>query len=117
MPTAGPQFGYRGQMTKQAYSNSLGACMKIAGLTDPQLAERVGTTKQTIFKLRHGERKLTVQWAKKLAPHLGMNWERLVQDPRLNDDHRRDAVLAAFDSVSEDGRDLLYRVARTLRPD
>ena len=49
--------------------------MARVAMTDPQLAALAETTKQQIHKLRHGQRKLTVQWAKRLAPHLDSTWQ------------------------------------------
>jgi len=63
---------------KSKYPNGLGAAMERAGMTDPDLAARAGTTKQQIFKLRRGERKLTVDWAHRLAPHLGASLPELL---------------------------------------
>lgn len=60
------------------FSNKLSFFMEKAGVNDPQLAGAVGASKQQIFNLRHGARKLTVEWAKRLAPHLGISWETLV---------------------------------------
>lgn len=62
----------------------LAECMKAAGLNDPQLAKATGTTKQQIFKLRRGERKMTVEWARRLAPRLGVSWQDVIEpdDPR-----------------------------------
>lgn len=41
-----------------------------AGLTQTALAERVGTTQPQILRLENGSRKLTMEWAKRLAPAL-----------------------------------------------
>lgn len=41
-----------------------------AGLTQIALAERVGTTQPQILRLENGSRKLTMEWATRLAPAL-----------------------------------------------
>lgn len=41
-----------------------------AGLTQAQLAEKVSTTQSQIQRLETGQRKLSLEWARKLAPHL-----------------------------------------------
>ena len=86
--------------------------MKAAGITDPSLASLAGTTKQQIFKLRRGERKLTVQWAQRLATPLGVEWYELMDAPQpLNGDQARNALLAAFDAMSNEQRQALLTVA------
>ncbi|AGF74116.1 putative prophage repressor [Bartonella australis AUST/NH1] len=45
---------------------------KELGLTQVQLAEKVGTTQPQIKRLELSERKLTKEWAEKLALHLGV---------------------------------------------
>ena len=60
------------------YPNRLGELMERRELDDPTLAEGAGTSKQQIFKLRHGQRKLTRKWAEKLAPHLGVTWPEVM---------------------------------------
>ncbi|MDR6757814.1 phage repressor protein C with HTH and peptisase S24 domain [Mycoplana sp. BE70] len=40
------------------------------GLSQQQLADRVGTSQPQIKRLETGERKLTKEWAERLAPHL-----------------------------------------------
>lgn len=52
-------------------NNVLRALRERAGLTQGQLAERAGTSQGQIAKLERGERKLTVDWAVKLARELG----------------------------------------------
>ncbi|MBS1037195.1 LexA family transcriptional regulator [Gluconobacter cerinus] len=48
-------------------------------LTDPELGRRADTSKQQIFKLRKGERKMSREWAERLAPHLGVTWPELME--------------------------------------
>lgn len=101
-------------MARSVYPNSLGVYMKMASINDPRLAELVESNKQQIFKLRHGERKLTVQWAMRIAPHLGVPWEALLQDPAQTSDPRRGEILANFDSADERGRDIIHTISRRL---
>lgn len=42
------------------------------GLSRPQLAAKIKAHPNQIQKLENGERKLTVEWIEKLAPHLGV---------------------------------------------
>ncbi|MFT8491041.1 XRE family transcriptional regulator [Gluconobacter oxydans] len=53
--------------------------MARARLTDPELGRRADTSKQQIFKLRKGERKMSREWAERLAPHLGVTWPELME--------------------------------------
>lgn len=88
--------------------------MKAAGISDAALARLASTNKQQIGKLKNGERKLTVQWAKRLAGHLPFDWQDLVES--RNPDLRRSTVLAAFDRTDEQGREMLHRLASSLLP-
>lgn len=88
--------------------------MKAAGMTDPRLAELAGTTKQQIFKLRRGERKLTVQWAQRLASHLDTVWFDLIAGERPSPDLPRVELLAAYDAMSSDQRHALVALVRTM---
>ncbi len=86
-------------------------------MIDPRLADLAGTTKQQIFKLRRGERNLTVQWAQRLAPHLGVEWYELVEgenppapDPSLVE------LLAAYQVMNEEQRKALLIMAKVMTP-
>jgi transcriptional regulator with XRE-family HTH domain len=50
-------------------------------LTQAQLARLVGTSQPQIRRLEAGERKMTKEWAKRLAPHLQMSAKDLMFDP------------------------------------
>ncbi len=48
------------------------------GLTQAQLAEAIGTTQPTIYRLELGRRKLTVEWMQKIAKALNVNTADLI---------------------------------------
>jgi plasmid maintenance system antidote protein VapI len=96
------------------YPNFLGHFMRAAGVNDPQLAAMLGVSKQQIFNLRHGHRQLTVIWAKRIAPRLGIAWERLLAGPIDAADQERRDLLAAYDSMSEERRKALMVIARSM---
>jgi hypothetical protein len=109
---------------KVPYPNGLAECMTRARLNDRELAEAAGTTKPQLHKLRHGGRKLTVQWAKRLAPPLNCTWQELVEG--LSPDHASTCpdhvssereLLDAFWSTDAQGGAMLLRLARSLRTD
>jgi transcriptional regulator with XRE-family HTH domain len=102
-------------MVDAPYPNRLQECMARAELNDPQLAEAVGTTRQQIHKLRHGERKLTVEWAKRLAPILEVSWQELITGSPPDPAERE--LVGAYRSADDMGREMLLRFARALRPD
>jgi transcriptional regulator with XRE-family HTH domain len=104
-------------MDETPYPNGLADCMALARITDPQLAAAAGTTKQQIFKLRRGERKMTVQWAKRLAPYLEVTWQELIEGPAPPTVRSRVELLEIFDVVDEQGKEMLLRLARSLRAD
>ena len=74
--------------------------MARVGMTDPQLAALAETTKQQIHKLRHGQRQLTVQWAKRLAPHLDSTWQELIDGPLDPINALRAELLRAFENMA-----------------
>ena len=91
--------------------------MALIRITDPQLAVAAGTTKQQIFKLRRGERKMTTQWAKRLAPHLSVSWQEVIEGPTPPMDRSRTELMRAYDAADEQGQEMMLRLARSLRAD
>ena len=100
-------------MVGTPYPNGLAACMVRVSITDPQLAALAETTKQQVHKLRHGQRKLTVQWAKRLAPHLDCTWQELIEGPLDPGDALRAELLRAFENMNQRDRERLVEVARS----
>jgi plasmid maintenance system antidote protein VapI len=80
-------------------------------INDPGLAELANTTRQQIHKLRHGDRKLTVQWAKRLAPHLKCTWQELVEETPTPVDQGRVDLLAAYDRMNAEERRAIVTLA------
>lgn len=70
-------------------------------LSQSALAERVGTSQPQIKRLESGERKLTKEWAEKIAPHLRIAPEALMfetgTDSPVNDDTKSDTGSPIFD--------------------
>lgn len=68
-------------------------------LSMEELGEAVGTVKQTIFKLEHGILGFSVDWARKLAAELGVEWTHFVDflpdDPVAQTEDERE-LLALF---------------------
>jgi plasmid maintenance system antidote protein VapI len=103
-------------MSEGPYPNHLAELMREKGLTDPQLAKKLEISKQQIFNLRHGHRKLTVEWARRLAPHLGVSWERLITGAATVGDQARADLLAAYDAMNEEQRAALLVMVRGMLP-
>lgn len=91
-------------MKNGPYPNYLAELMRSNGLTDRALADKLGVSKQQIFNLRRWHRKLTVEWAKRLAPHLGVSWERLITGLPAPSDEARAQWLALYDALDEEQR-------------
>jgi hypothetical protein len=90
--------------------------MREKGLTDPALARSLDMSKQQIFNLRKGHRKLTVEWAKRIAPHLQVPWQELITgSPTPPLDQAGADLLAAFYSMDRRDRETLLRVADRMR--
>lgn len=62
--------------------NSLIDARKQAGLSQAELARRVGTSREQIRRLEAGERKLTREWAERIAPHVQREPSQLLFDLR-----------------------------------
>jgi SOS-response transcriptional repressor LexA len=79
-----------GTMKKIRYPNGLRKAMEKAGKGPTELADRLDTNKQNITRWSNGDRKLTVEWAKKLAPLLGTTADvlLLVSNDNAPPDHQ-----------------------------
>jgi transcriptional regulator with XRE-family HTH domain len=53
----------------------------VKGLTQAELARRVGTVKSEISRLERGSRRMTLHWMKTLAPALGISVDDLIALP------------------------------------
>lgn len=60
--------------------NRLRELRKAADISEEKLASLAGTSQPQINRLETGQRRLTKKWAKKLAPHLGVEWQDLHPD-------------------------------------
>ena len=60
---------------------------------------------------------MTVQWAKRLAPYLEVTWQELIEGPAPPTVRSRVELLEIFDVVDEQGKEMLLRLARSLRAD
>ena len=49
-----------------------------AGLSQDELASKVGTSQPQIFRLEAGQRKITHEWATRLAPALGVTPDHIL---------------------------------------
>lgn len=58
--------------------NMIRALREKLDISQEKLAARVGTSQPQIKRLEAGERKLTKEWAERIAPHLGVNPEELM---------------------------------------
>ena len=65
--------------TKCAKS-ALAARRKEKGLTQAELAQRIGIAQRTVAAYECGERRPSVDVAKRLARELGMNWTEFYDD-------------------------------------
>lgn len=110
----GPRIGYLPLMKMASYPNRLADCMALAQVNDPQLAKLANTTKQQIFKLRQGERKLTVEWARRLAPHLNVEWQALIEGPQGDPDPDLAEVVAAWREADDVGKAVIKYVAKSV---
>lgn len=79
---------FRGTMATAMVDPSKRAGARIAayrerrGLTKKELADLCGTSGMQIGRLERGERKVTQEWAIRIAPHLGVSADEILSGPR-----------------------------------
>lgn len=77
-----PRVGYIPTMPNDTEPRTrLDELMTSLNMSSPALADRAGTSRQQIHKLRTGERTVTREWAERLAPWLKTNWLQLMARP------------------------------------
>lgn len=73
--------------TRRGHADGMATPLKVlrkrAGLTQEQLGRAAGSGRSTIVKLEKGELPLTEDWAKRLAPHLGVKPEQVYAGPQV----------------------------------
>lgn len=95
---------------KGRYPNRIREWRKAAGLTQPALAERLGTTNQNISRYERGERSLTVDLLLQIAPALGCRPADLLPDGESVWDSQVHRLAAAFARLDEADRAALERM-------
>ena len=65
-------------MKKVKYPNGLDAAIKAVDRNPTWLARQLDTSRQNVARWAQGERHLSVEWAKKIAPHLKTTPDRLL---------------------------------------
>lgn len=73
-------------------ANNLKAIREKRGLSMPQLAERMGTTKNMLVKLESGARTLDMKWIELAATALGVRLEAIIREPSPVPDDVVDAL-------------------------
>lgn len=73
------------------------------GLTQVELAKRIGTSQAQIYRLENSERKLTVEWAERLAKVLSTTAEKLL----FGNDSARDQVAATLSTLPVDAQSVV----------
>ena len=63
---------------RRRMGNYLRAIREQRGVTQDQLAEWAGTTQPQVNRLENGQRKFTVEWAERIAPHLRSTAQELL---------------------------------------
>ena len=94
-------------------ANRLRELRERGGLSQKALGESVGTSQEQIQRLETGERKLTVEWAKRLAGPLGCYWVEIIEEmPHYKPDE--EALVSLYRRLSEDQRGLARSLVTAL---
>jgi transcriptional regulator with XRE-family HTH domain len=96
------------------YDTYLDRLMAERGLENHELAARAGTSRQAIYKLRRGLTRMLPHWAKRLAGHLGVSWQELVEGMPTSADQDRADLLAAYEAMDEEQRRALLAMAKVI---
>ncbi|HSV28777.1 MAG TPA: helix-turn-helix transcriptional regulator [Candidatus Omnitrophota bacterium] len=80
------------------------------GLSQEQLADKVGTTKAQISKLEKSQRRLTDQWMRRLAVALECHPGELFADTPVGITPEEQAILDLYRGLSEPDKQAAYRV-------
>jgi DNA-binding XRE family transcriptional regulator len=83
------------------YKTHLDRLMAERGMANHQLAKAIDEQRQSIWKLRKGVTRMLPHWAKRIAPHLGVDWQELIEGTSAPADARRIRVNASYDAMSE----------------
>lgn len=102
------------QQPQKPSPNRLREWREAAGLSQEDLAERLGTTAQTISRKETGARTLTLDELDQIAPVLGCRPADLLADGDsvLSEEERR--LLRAYSELEEADRQALLQLARSL---
>jgi hypothetical protein len=84
------------------------------GIENHQLAAKADTSRQAIHKLRKGITRMLPDWAKRLAPHLGVSWQELVEGAPFPADRARLELLAAYDAMDEEQQRALLVMVKSM---
>lgn len=106
--TAGPVL-QNAKMDQPQFPNEnyLGAWREKRGLTQAELAEKVGTTGSVISLLESGDRQLSPKWLRKLAPALDVPLGYLLEH---HPDKIPDDVMEVWARVPSDRREEALRL-------
>ncbi len=98
-----------GSTEKQAaVANRLSKRMREVGVSQKELADLAGTSKQQIWKLENAKVSLKPEWAERLAPHLSVTpaWLLMIDDsktesssPISNDQRLKEALHSKQEQV------------------
>ena len=87
---------------------------KRQGLTQADLAERLGTTQAAVSHMETGSRDLNTARIEQMARALGVKVSDLIIEQY--DDHTRAELNRVFSQLSDENRRTLLEVARSMRP-
>ena len=96
------------------YDTYLDRVMAERGLENHELAGAVGTSRQAIYKLRKGITRMLPHWAKRLAPHLALPWQELVEGAPMSMDTDLATLVTAYEAMDDEQRQALLAVAKVI---
>jgi plasmid maintenance system antidote protein VapI len=83
--------------------------MERAHINPSHLGRLCSTSRQQIYLLSKGERTITIAWAKRLAPHLGLTWMQLLGEAPLGFAEDSAAIEGAPSAPEDEAADIEHR--------
>ncbi|OIN87574.1 MAG: hypothetical protein AUJ12_02300 [Alphaproteobacteria bacterium CG1_02_46_17] len=101
--------------TMQLQNNYIKDIRKSQNLTQSELADRVGTTQETIQRLENGKRRLTYDWIKKIADALAVHPSEITEGPvsAIPRNNAEKHILEAYRELSEQEQKIFGTMLRS----
>lgn len=108
-----------GNMPRTNYDNRIYELRQKVDISQARLGTAANTTPAQIQKLEAGTRRLTIEWMRRLAPHLGCKPSDLMLDGDVSDrlDSAERELVALYRRLSPADKSRFQKIAEAMQPD